>query len=80
MHVIGHEAPSQEAIALAVEMQQSRLNKRRDLRTPKPTRSQTNIQLALYAMDIIFPVAEHLRDGLGQAVGKPEGHELDCFR
>ena len=77
MHMIGHDAPSQEAIALAVEMQQSRLNKRRDLLTPQPTCANTNIQLALYAMDVVFPVPQHLRDRLGQTVGEPERHLED---
>jgi hypothetical protein len=77
VHVIGHETPGKQAIALAVKMEQRILDKRGDVRLSQPTFTESNIQIALDAVDCILSMQQRLRHGRRQAIGKSERHELD---
>src|SRR5258707_7664894 len=80
MDVIWHEAPRQQAITFAIKVQQRVLDKHRDFRPSQPTRSETDIEFTIDAMDVAFSVVQRLNDSGRQAIGQTKGDELDGFR
>src|SRR5712692_2727436 len=47
MHMIGHDAPSEERVALAIEVSQGVLHQVRDFRTLHPTGTHARIKMLL---------------------------------
>jgi hypothetical protein len=78
--MIRHDAPSQKAIAFAVEVKERLLDKRRDVRSAKPTRPETSIELVVGLEKVVGKRSEGLGNSLRQAVAQPEGHELYGLR
>ena len=53
MHMIGHDAPGEQAIPVAVEVKQRRLGQCRDIRPSEPARSPTVIEFAISQQKIV---------------------------
>ncbi len=80
VHMIGHDAPRQKAITLAIEMKQRRLDKPCDVRSAEPTRTSSGIKLFVRLGKIVGERSEGLGDSSREAVAQAEGHELDGLR
>lgn len=80
MNVVRHQAPSQRAIALVIEVEERVLDKRRYLWPTEPACSAPGIEFAVDAMNLILAMTHPFGNGPRQAVGKPERDELNGFR
>mgnify|MGYP003347818209 CR=1 FL=1 len=80
MDVVRHEAPSQQAITLSIEMQKCLLHERGNGGGPEPALSQSRIEFAIKKMNGFALHSQCFDDLARQAIGKPEGDELNRLR
>jgi len=78
MNVIRHYAPSEQAIAVGIEMQHSLLDHIGDLRIAQPTRAEPGIEFPVEKRYRIVFCTQHLDQMARQAVGQAKGDELHC--
>jgi hypothetical protein len=79
VHVVGHDAPSEQAIADTVEVQKSLFDDLRDVQLLQPAGSQAFIEPAVGFCGSIGTAGKCFGDDTGQAVGQAERHKLGRF-
>ena len=80
MHVIGHDAPSQQAVALCVEVEQRRFNERGNRWLLQPACAPAGVEVAVYSLEGIALQTKARESLLRETVGQAESYELHCFR
>lgn len=78
--MIGHYAPGQQSVALAIKMEQGAFYKGGNIVSPQPTSAQANVQFSIQARQRMVAMPKRFRHVGRQAVGQPERDELDRFR
>jgi hypothetical protein len=80
MDVVGHDAPSMEAVALFVEVKQCSFDQLCDFPSAKPTSTPAGVKPFISLSQIVGEHCQSLSNSLGQAVGQTKSHELDRLR
>lgn len=76
MHMVRHDAPGKDPIALAIEMQDRVLDQLCDLWMPQPAGTQASIKSSIGLGQIVGQPGKRFRDMSGQAVGQAKRDEL----
>ena len=74
MHVVGHDAPGEDAIALPIEMQDRVFDKSRDGRILEPARSQPTVEIAVSLRQTIDQFGEAFSNSTRQAIEQSKCH------
>ena len=80
MHVVGHDAPGKEAVAVFVKVEQRSFNHFSDFRSAKPTSAPASVESFIGLSKIVGELCQGLSNSLGQAVGQAKRHELHRLR
>ena len=79
MHVIGHDAPGKEPIAIFVEVKQRSFDQLCDFRLAKPTGTPACVEPFVGLSQVVGEHCQSLSNSLRQAVGQTKGDKLDGF-
>ena len=79
MHVVGHDAPREDAIASPIEMQDCVFDKARDGRILEPACSEPTVEIVVSLSQAIHQFSEAFSDSTRQAIEQSKCHELNCF-
>ena len=80
VHVVWHDAPGEQSVAITVEVWQCVLNHRGNVGASQPTCAQSSVELSVDLSDRVVLGTQGLGDYSRKAVGEPEGDELHRFR